>query len=283
MSAVKRDPQIQALARGLEILDLLLDAGRPITGGELAREIGLHESSVSRILQTLIRGGYVSKVPGGNVPALRMLRFARVTSAFPMITHVRPVLEAIAAEHPGHHVNLCAYGHGELTYLVRCQADTDTITGFSFPLHGSSAAMRLLVDLPDEEALAALQTSRRRHGWTGGPELPTDEVAALTWARDHVHHDVLVLRSWHDTSTSGAIPLVIDGRQLVLAIGGSSDTDPNNLHLWLHEARRRVEQVQTDHRAHKGRAGRAVDRRGPDDRPAASPAPAVATPEPTRA
>src|SRR5699024_8514253 len=163
MAVAKRDPQVQALARGLEILDLLLEAGGPVTGGELARRVGLHESSVSRLLQTLIRSGYVSRVAGGNVPALRMLRFSRVTGAFPMIGRVRPVLERIAADHPQHHVNLCAYGQCDVTHLVRCQTGTDTITGFSFPLHRSSAAMRHLADLPDDEALAALRSSRTRY------------------------------------------------------------------------------------------------------------------------
>lgn len=247
MAVVKRDPQIQALARGLEILDLLLEAGGPVTGGELARRVGLHESSVSRLLQTLIRSGYVSRVAGGNVPALRMLRFSRVTGAFPMIARVRPVLERIAAEHPQHHVNLCAYGQRDVTHLVRCQTGTDTITGFSFPLHRSSAAMRHLADLPDDEALAALRGSRTRYGWAGGPQLPPDEPSALVWARQHLHHDVLVLSEWTAGAVSGAIPLGVGGDEpLLLAIGGPSGGNPDRLHLWLHDARRRVEHALTD-------------------------------------
>ncbi|HIT77081.1 MAG TPA: helix-turn-helix domain-containing protein [Candidatus Avipropionibacterium avicola] len=242
--ADRRETGVQALAHGLEILDLLLAQGRPLSGGEIAGSVGLHQSTVSRLLRTLIDNGYVARVRGGNVPALRMLQFSRVATAFPLVSALRPLVAEIAQSRPADHVNVCAHVHGELIYLVRAQAGTEPVTGLSFPLHMSSAALRLLVDLPREEALSALRRSRDRYGWVGGPGLPADEESALETARQSVDHDVLVLDRWTVNSLSAAIPLAVPGEHpLALAIAGPHTVDHRDLQLVLHDARRRIESV----------------------------------------
>lgn len=237
--------QVQSLSRGLEILEMLLEAAAPLTGSEIARRTGLHESSVSRILGTLQQGGYVTRTAGGNRPGTAMLRFARATWSFPVIGLTRPVLEAVAAENPRCTVNLCQYSAGDVAYLCRAEVGHETMTGTSFPLQASSAALRLLVEIPAEEAIAALAASRDRYGWRLQPGKPTDEVAVLQWARDHVEADTLVLEGWSTpTALTGAIPVRAgDGSHLAIAISTSRPTDPGALRLLLHETRRRVEDV----------------------------------------
>lgn len=243
--AERRESGVLALEHGLEILDVLLSTGKPASGGEIARRVGLHESSVSRLLRTLIDNGYVARVRGGNVPALRMLRFARVTESFPLIAALRPVVSEIADARPDSHVNVCAYVHEELVYLIRAQAGVEPITGLSFPLHSSSAALRLLVDLPREEALAALHRSRDRHGWNGSARLPADPESVLDRARALIDHDTLVLDRWTPTSVTGAIPVAgPGGHPMALAIAGPpAAVDQRELQLVLHDARRRIETV----------------------------------------
>ncbi len=233
-----------ALGHGLEILDVLLSTGTPVSGGEIARRVGLHQSTVSRLLRTLIDNGYVARVRGGNVPALRMLRFARVTESFPLIAALRPVVSEIAEARPGSHVNVCTYVHEELVYLLRAQTGVEPITGLSFPLHSSSAALRLLVDLPRDQALAALHRSRDRYGWRGTSNLPADPEAVLEQASALIDHDVLILDRWTAGSVTGAIPLAgPDDHLTALAIAGPAEVDHRELQLVLHDARRRIESV----------------------------------------
>lgn len=50
-----------ALAKGVTVLQLLVEADGPLSASEIARRVGLHQSSVSRILSTLSAAGYVRK------------------------------------------------------------------------------------------------------------------------------------------------------------------------------------------------------------------------------
>ena len=70
-------------------------------------------------------------------------------------------------------------------------------------------------------------------------------IAGLVAARDLTRsgHDVLVLDNWSQASVSGAIPVAGHGQPLVLAIGGTGEVDPHLLQLWLHDARRRLEEA----------------------------------------
>jgi len=219
------DGQVQALARGLEILEILVDADRPVAGAELARRTGLHPSSISRIARTLINLGYVAKDAEGLRPDFGVLNLAKSARALPGIARTQPIIEHLAHRHPGWFTNLCLLHDGQLTYLVRSLAGGATTVALSFPLHQSSAAMRLLLEQDEATALAWLRSSRRRHGWTGGPGLPPDEEAALDWAREHVRDNVLVLEGWSGHSTSAALPVADPNGHLLAVAMASSRRD----------------------------------------------------------
>src|SRR5690606_20381573 len=167
-----------------------------------------------------------------------------VTESFPLIAALRPVVSEIADARPDAHVNVCTYVQDELVYLIRAQTGVEPITGLSFPLHASSAALRLLVDLPRDQALAALHRSRDRHGWRGGTDLPGDPEAVLDRASALIDHDVLIPDRWTVGSVTGAIPLAgPDDHPTALAIAGPVGIDHRELQLVLHDARRRIESV----------------------------------------
>lgn len=50
-----------ALKRGLTILEVLVEAARPLTSHEIAETVQLTDSTVHRLLQTLLEAGYVSR------------------------------------------------------------------------------------------------------------------------------------------------------------------------------------------------------------------------------
>lgn len=58
--------EIQSLARGVQIIDLLVNACRPFSITELAQELELDKSSVSRLVRTLENYGYVQKAQGSR-------------------------------------------------------------------------------------------------------------------------------------------------------------------------------------------------------------------------
>lgn len=239
----------QALARGLEVLRVLVDEGGPITGTEIARRVGLHQSSTSRILSTLTEVGYVRRTARGFAPDFGVLSLASATSQFPLIRKPRAVMRKIAAGCGGLSPTLGMLWRNQMIYFLRTSERGETIDFWwsDFPIHLSAPGLRLLLDLPREQALEILRGSRQRFGWGGQPGVvPETEEAVLDLAARNLAHDVIVLRGWNRPGETGAaIPVEVDeDHPVALALTGPSDVaDVPTLQLWLHDARRSVEAV----------------------------------------
>jgi DNA-binding IclR family transcriptional regulator len=239
--------QNQALARGLEVLRVLVDESEPVTGTEIARRLGLHQSSISRILATLTEVGYVRKTGKGFAPDFGVLSLASATSQFPLIQRPRAAMKQIAANCGGLSPSLGMLWRGQMIYFLRTTEHGETIDFWwsDYPIHLSAPGLRLLVDLPREDALAILRGSRQRYGSEGQQSIvPAREEDLLDLAVKSVAHDVIVLEGWHRPGNMGAaIPVETGGEHRVaLALAGNSDvTDVATLQLWMHDARRTVE------------------------------------------
>lgn len=238
--------QNQALARGLEVLRVLVDETGPVTGTEIARRLGLHQSSISRILATLTELGYVRKTPKGFAPDFGVLSLASATSQFPLIRKPRDAMKQIAASCGGLSPSLGMLWRGQMIYFLRTTERGDTIDFWwsDFPIHLSSAGLRLLLGVPRKDALTILAGSRQRFGWGGEHVVPPSEEAVLDLATENLSHDVLVLPGWNRPGeTSAAIPVEVGGdHRVALALSGPSEiADIPTLQLWLHDARRTVE------------------------------------------
>lgn len=240
----------QALARGLRVLRVLVEAGEPMTATQIAHQFGLHQSSISRILSTLTEGGYVRKTSKGKfAPGFGLLSLASATTGqFPLINRPRKALETLSRMCVDHTVSLGMLWNGQMTYFLRTSQHASTIDFWAsdFPIHLSAPGLRLLLDLPREEAVAVLRHSRAQRGWHGVPDVvPPTEEGVLDWAAEHLAHDALVLRGWHQAHETGAaIPIdTPQGYQVALAITGKDrdDVDDATLRLWLHDGRRLVE------------------------------------------
>lgn len=243
----------QALARGLHILRVLVDEGQPMTGTEIARRMGLHQSSVSRVLATLIEVGYARRsATGGFEPDYGVLALGSSTTRLPLITRPRRVFEELVAEGFGDLVSMCMLWRDEMIYLLRASPGSEPLAFWSggFPLNVSVPALRLLVDRDEDEALAILGASRTRFGWGGRPEkVPGTEQELLSTARRMINDDVLILEEWIDVGhISGAIPVrTSEPHPVALAIVDQCGrTSPDRLTIQLHQARRRVEECFAD-------------------------------------
>lgn len=235
----------QTLARGLHILRMLVDEAEPMTATEVARRMGVHQSSASRILATLSEVGYVRKnVYGRFVPDYGVLALGSATTRLPLISRPRQAFEQIVGEHQHLTISMCMLWRDEMIYLLRASSGSEPLAFWSggFPLNASSPGLRLLVDLPEDDAVRILRASRQRFGWGGRPEIvPATEEAVLAKARTLVADDVLVLAEWvTERRIGGAIPISTpEPHPVALAIvDDAGELEPDKLTLLLHQARR---------------------------------------------
>jgi IclR family transcriptional regulator, KDG regulon repressor len=91
-------PEIQSLARGLKILDLLAQSESGLSIGEVAHELGIDKSSALRLLQTLSAYGFTEKDThtyryslGFHVVSLSRAILARI----PLVEVARPYLKML--------------------------------------------------------------------------------------------------------------------------------------------------------------------------------------------
>lgn len=215
------------LTIGLDILRLLAEAGEPLTATAIAERVGLHPSNVSRTLRVLIQAGYVRKPTYHSFAVdLGVLALAgHAVHGLPLLRRSRAAVLALAA-HTGAQAVLATCFRDEILYLHLAapgSGGATTVAG-GFPLHRSAVALRLLLDLPEAEAVALLAASRRRYGWDRPtPAVPADPAGCLAAARAALLDGVLVLAGWNRPDyLQVAAPLVLPGTPpLALALSGT--------------------------------------------------------------
>jgi len=240
---------LKALTHGLEVLKLLSVSPRPMTATELAGRLGLHQSSVSRILKTLALAGYVRKPDYHSFAADYgvLLLAGNAGQNFPLATKPKKAVQALADNVEGYMASLGALWQGVVIHLIRAHKHQDAQPAMAtgYPLHLSSIGLLLLLELPEVEALAILESSRARFGWER-PTLnaPTSPEMALKKARQWMRHDCMVLEGVQQPSNiSAAILVRVPGdRPVCLALSSSRpNRKTDEILLLLQEGRRAVE------------------------------------------
>ncbi|MGH7143387.1 MAG: IclR family transcriptional regulator [Planctomycetota bacterium] len=245
----------QSLARSLQVLGGLVDSAEPISATQLAAQVGLHQSSVSRILSTLQAVGFVRKPDYHHFAAdYGLLAFAaRAIHQFPLIQRSLPVLRKLGPECDGLMLTVATLWRDEVLYLVRQIGAGEPLVMplMRYPLQLSSPGLRMLLERPAAEALAALEHSRAEFGWSQ----PTTEVAGtaaelLARARERLELDVLALDGWQVTGRiSAAIPIRLGGLQggdgraeAALSLSGTTGAvSVDRIRALLHQAAREIE------------------------------------------
>ncbi|HIT75922.1 MAG TPA: helix-turn-helix domain-containing protein [Candidatus Avipropionibacterium avicola] len=239
----------QSLARGLYVLRRLVEVDEPWTLAQLATELGTHQSSVSRLMATLVAAGYARKDEKGRfVPDYGIISLATRTNRLPLLSRPWPVFEQLAKDHPRLSATVAMLWRGQLLYGLRSGGRGVALLRQypDYPLHRSSPGLRLLLDMPEPEAVELLESSRQRHGWSGDPAIvPADAAELLARARERCEHEVLMLSDgWAvNTALSGAIPVrTSEPHPVALAIVDKhGDLSPDELRLVLHTVRRDLE------------------------------------------
>lgn len=141
---------VQSVERTLDILEALARAGRPVTLSELSHEVGLHVSTVHRLLATLIERGYARQEAGSGryTVGSRLLELASgVTDQIDVRAEARPILEKLSSQ-IGETANLSVRSGDNLVYIDQVQTERlvrmFTRVGSSAPLYCTGAGKLFL-------------------------------------------------------------------------------------------------------------------------------------------
>lgn len=148
---------VQAVARGLDLLELLRDSHTPLSLQEISRRFGTAKSSSFRLLRTLERRGYVERVGddgryqlgpewttyGGRLPAHRALS----DIALP---HMQRLRERFAET-----VNLGVLRQGEIYYVEMLESPRSfrmaAAVGTRSPIHSTALGKAIAAHLSPEQ------------------------------------------------------------------------------------------------------------------------------------
>ncbi|GIT78333.1 IclR family transcriptional regulator [Leifsonia sp. LS1] len=191
----------QSLARALDVLDLV--SRGTATLDALADQVGVHKSTVLRLLQTLEQRGFVGRDSGHRYhlgPAV----FALAESALDtrdVRTAASPALRSLAAE-TGQTVHLATYQDGVVTYIDKVESRQPlrmySRVGLPAALHATAVGKVLLGALDDAELDRVVSTVVFEHYTDRTISGAADLVAEVRrsadrgWAEDHEEHETFM-------------------------------------------------------------------------------------------
>lgn len=138
------------MERGLRALEMLVEAPQPPTHAELARKLDIPKSTLTQILESLQKAGFIGIEDRHYLPGVRLLLLGqRIAHSSEVRTAARPVMEHLALE-TGETVLLGTMLGNTLTYVEQAPSPQPiryvTRPGEPRPLH-CTAAGRLLMAL----------------------------------------------------------------------------------------------------------------------------------------
>ena len=180
-SSVQAASSVQSVDRAVAILEILARDGEAgVT--DVARELGVHKSTASRLLAALDRRELVTQdtARGKFRLGVGIVRLAGAASArLDVVQESRPVCRALAQQ-AGETVNLAILSGRDALYLDQAAGPAalspNHWAGRRIPLHATSDGKVLLAYLPEDELAASLvpplalhRAHRHRRGRVHGP------------------------------------------------------------------------------------------------------------------
>jgi DNA-binding IclR family transcriptional regulator len=161
-------PKVQSVDRTLDVLEALASR-RAATGiSELSQIVGLHVSTVHRLLATLVDRGYVRQDPESSRYHLGSRVFTLSSAAdvhLDLRLVARPYLERLMRG-SGETANLVTLGDGEVVYLDQVASmhlvKMFTAPGMRAPLYCTGTGKAMLAYAPPEVVEAALAATFER-------------------------------------------------------------------------------------------------------------------------
>jgi IclR family transcriptional regulator, acetate operon repressor len=146
----------RALARGLSVLEAVVDAGKPVTLGEVAAMSELPKPTTHRLLRVLQARGYVWQDEGQcYLPSHRLLRLAgQLELSFDSVRVVTPLMRNLQRTIP--ETIHFALRQGDIAvYVQKLDGDRpyrmSSAIGLPLDLHTTAIGKAILANLPDAE------------------------------------------------------------------------------------------------------------------------------------
>jgi len=149
-------PRVNAVHRGLQILELLAEHRKAWSTSEIARRLKIPKSTGSYLLHTLESRGYLHREEGGHYRlSMKLLALgSQAQHGVEVREAALPALRRVVAE-TGITGHLAVLEGSAAIYIERVPApgfiQMDTWIGRQMPLHSTSSGKVLLAFLPDEQ------------------------------------------------------------------------------------------------------------------------------------
>lgn len=148
---------VQSLDRAFDILELLAKEQHPLGLAEISNEVGLHKSTVYRLLNSLKERGYIEKTDTTNLYRLG-LGFIELSSLYlnkvELKTEAEPYLRALSLE-IGRTVYLAMLQDREVVYIDKYEQFNSlrkySVIGRRRPVYATSLGKALLFDRTADE------------------------------------------------------------------------------------------------------------------------------------
>ena len=142
--------EIQSLARGLRILEIMADCENGIGITELADQLGVDKSTASRLVQTLLKDGFVQKAKDDRSYTLgpMLVNLSRsVITRMPLRDTAKPYLKKLV-EVSGAWSHIAIYAQGKALYIDQMESSStlrvNVEVGQLAPLHCTALGKILL-------------------------------------------------------------------------------------------------------------------------------------------
>ena len=156
-------PPVKSVDRALTVLNILAREGEASLS-QMARELGVHKSTVGRLTETLVRHDLVEAPDGSGGYRLGVgcLRLAGATTArLRLSLEAQPVCDELSAA-IGETTNVAITREGVAINVCQSEADSTVAMrnwiGQHTPLHATANGKVLLAHLPEQDRAALLDT-----------------------------------------------------------------------------------------------------------------------------
>ncbi len=176
---------VQSIDRALDIIERLSTNRNGLPVGVLARELGLHKSTTSRLLQSLAKRGYVERDHATGLYRLG-LQFVELAGAhldnLELRVEARPPMYELS-QRSGHTAFLAILRDSEVVYIDKTESFGSlrrySIIGARAPVYSTALGKALLMSRSDaeiEELLAGVAFEPRTPNTVSGPAELLDDL-----------------------------------------------------------------------------------------------------------
>lgn len=158
-------PASSAVDKALDLIEIVVQANRPLRLSELANQAGMHRATAYRILVDLVRRGWIMRSQDHYLPGTIVLQFSQAAASNSLVVLSRPVLQSLS-DQTAMMVNLQVLEPegGRVIDVVRPPrlAMITDLAGELLPIHKFAGPMALVSALDDTARIPYLRVAEQQ-------------------------------------------------------------------------------------------------------------------------